>query len=254
MVSNSSPKGFVARNTLFVIVSALLVFTALSVAGYFYLQYQKTQEQLANPTASTEQEVKKLVDEIGKMIVLPTNETPEVATVSDVEKLKGQSFFARAKNGDKVLIYTKSQKAVLYDPTVKKIVEVGPINLSQTTPTVSPQAPKNITVALYNGSSTVGLTTKVETQLKQSMPIVRVVQKANASKATYQKTLVVDVSGKNAEGAKQLATILGGEVGKMPSGESAPQNVLGATTSASSSGEKVGTDVDILVILAQNAN
>lgn len=254
MLSNSSSKGFVAKNSLFMIVGGLLVFAALSAAVYFYLQYQKTQDQLANPTASAEQEAKTLVEEIGKMMVLPSNETPQVATVSDVEKLKGQSFFARAKNGDKVLIYTKSQKAVLYDPVAKKVVEVGPINLSQTTPTVSPQAPKNLNVSLYNGSSTVGLTTKVETQLKQSMPTVHVVQKANANKATYKKTLVVDVTGKNAEAAKQLASALGGEVGKMPDGEDAPENVLGSAPVGSASAEKAATGVDLLVILAQSAN
>jgi isopentenyl diphosphate isomerase/L-lactate dehydrogenase-like FMN-dependent dehydrogenase len=65
---------------------------------------------------------------VGKHLVLPTNETPTMATVSDPEKLKDQAFFANAKKGDKVLIYANSQKAILYDPESDRIVEVAPIN------------------------------------------------------------------------------------------------------------------------------
>ncbi|OGN17447.1 MAG: hypothetical protein A3F48_04405 [Candidatus Yanofskybacteria bacterium RIFCSPHIGHO2_12_FULL_41_9] len=63
------------------------------------------------------------------MLVLPTDEQPTVATVTDLEALKGQPFFLNAKIGYKVLIYTKAKKAILYDPQARKIVEVAPINL-----------------------------------------------------------------------------------------------------------------------------
>jgi hypothetical protein len=48
--------------------------------------------------------------------------------ISDPEKLKGQAFFAKAKIGDNVLIYTASKKAYLYDPVANKILEVAPID------------------------------------------------------------------------------------------------------------------------------
>ena len=57
-----------------------------------------------------------------------------MATVSDPEKLKDQPFFAKAQKGDKVLIYSNSQKAILYSPTEDKIVEVAPINSSAGVP------------------------------------------------------------------------------------------------------------------------
>jgi hypothetical protein len=67
-------------------------------------------------------------------MVLPADETPTIATVSDPEKLKDQPFFANAKKGDKVLIFSNSAKAILYSPTEDKIVEVAPINSSAGAP------------------------------------------------------------------------------------------------------------------------
>lgn len=76
-----------------------------------------------------ENEVAVLVDKVGKLIVLPENEQPTIATVTDLEKLKNQSFFAHAKIGDKVLIFSASKKAILYRPLDNKIIEVAPLNI-----------------------------------------------------------------------------------------------------------------------------
>jgi hypothetical protein len=72
-------------------------------------------------------EISTLIERVGKLIVLPTGEEPTVATVSDPAKLKDQVFFANAKVGDKVLIYTKARKAYLYDPEGDILLEVAPI-------------------------------------------------------------------------------------------------------------------------------
>ncbi|MBP9669332.1 MAG: hypothetical protein KBE09_03515 [Candidatus Pacebacteria bacterium] len=72
-------------------------------------------------------QVDDLVAEVGRLIVLPENEVPTVATVTEPEKLKDQLFFANAKMGDKVLLYTEAKKAYLYDPVAKKLIEVAPI-------------------------------------------------------------------------------------------------------------------------------
>ncbi len=81
---------------------------------------QKSPEEVAAVVTS-------LVEEVGKLIVLPEGEEPTIATVSDPEKLKDQLFFANAKLGDKVLLYTEAKKAYLYDPVAKKLIEVAPI-------------------------------------------------------------------------------------------------------------------------------
>lgn len=112
-----------------IIIGVAVVIGLLIVGGggYFYYQSQKSQTQ--NPAQGSQEEVKKLVLEVGKLMELPPGETPTVATVTDITKLQSQPFFAMAKNGDKVLIYQNSQRAILYDPQAKKIINVAPINV-----------------------------------------------------------------------------------------------------------------------------
>lgn len=74
---------------------------------------------------------------------LPQDEQPTVATVLDKDKLKDQGFFVKAENGDKVVIYSKARKAILYRESAKKIIEVAPIELSQAETSAEPsQKPK----------------------------------------------------------------------------------------------------------------
>ena len=110
--------------------SAFLIVLTVVVAGgtafYFYSQYSSLKK---NPQEFAQREVKGLIERVSELIVLPEGEEPTVATVSDVEKLKDQPFFVRAKQGYKVIIYTQAKKAILYDPAAHKIVEVAPLNI-----------------------------------------------------------------------------------------------------------------------------
>lgn len=67
---------------------------------------------------------------IGKHVLLPQDETPTVAQVSDLAPLQGQAFFANAAVGDIVLIYPKAQRAILYDPKLDKVIEMAPLSVS----------------------------------------------------------------------------------------------------------------------------
>lgn len=117
---------------------ALLLLAALLFAGGYYLSKRAATESApensgrssisVTPEASeVSTEAEDTVARVGKLIVLPEGEDPTVATVTDPEKLRDQSFFANAKKGDKVLIYTRAKKAYLYDPSLNKLIEVAPI-------------------------------------------------------------------------------------------------------------------------------
>jgi len=118
------------RNMLLIILVVVLA----AVGGYFaykYNQAQKDVERLSNPQASAKAQAKELTQEVGQLVQLPTSETPTVATVTDINKLKGQAFFAKAQNGDKVLIYTQAKRAYLYRPSTNKVLEIAPINFNK---------------------------------------------------------------------------------------------------------------------------
>lgn len=228
----SFPK-FSKKWLIFLGVICLLMVAALP-SYYFYRQYQKSQKLLQNPTEAAKEELKSLTDKVGKLIELPVSEEPTVATVSDKEKLGQQPFFSRAENGDKVLIFTQAKKAILYRPSINKVIEVAPINLGpslESTPaaiaTDSAQKITPIKVALYNGTTTAGLTKSAEKKLKEHPeigPNIEVVAKENAKKNDYTKTVVVDLLGNQKVLAENIAKILGGTMSSLPEGESSPSN------------------------------
>ena len=88
--------------------------------------YVQSREELTRlqqtATQTGEQEAKDIIARVGRHMMLP-NETPIVTTVTDVASLRGQSFFANALNGDRILVYSK--RAILYRPSIDKIIEVG---------------------------------------------------------------------------------------------------------------------------------
>lgn len=127
--STSKPK----RKFPFAILLVLLALV-LGIGGTVLTARQKPEFLgLAKGSAQVQAEVDTLVEEVRKLIELPTDEKPTVATITDVEKLKEQSFFKNAKNGDKVLVYTGARKAILYRPDEKRLIEVGAVNINRAT-------------------------------------------------------------------------------------------------------------------------
>lgn len=128
------------KQKLMTVVLPLVAIVALGLAGYFYSQVRTLKQ---DPQALAQKEVALFVDKIGKLLVLPADETPTLATVSDPEALKDQAFFAGAQKGDKVLIYAGAKKAILYSVTLNKVIDVAPLNIgTQKAVTPPPQEKK----------------------------------------------------------------------------------------------------------------
>jgi hypothetical protein len=106
-------------------VGVLLAIT-ISLASLFYVKYNDLKN---NPEQFQQQELNSVVSKVSKLIELPKNETPTVATVQDNNKLRDQEFFAEVENGDKVLIFTSSKKAIIYRESTNRIINVGPISI-----------------------------------------------------------------------------------------------------------------------------
>lgn len=214
-----------------VLAIAGVVIALIAVGGFLY--YRSTQASklnTQNPQAA-QAEVRKVVAAVGKLIDLPPGEDPTIATVTDATKLQDQPFFQKAKNGDKVLIYSGARKAILYDPQAKKVIDVAPINIGSPS---AQQASAVVKIVLRNGTTTAGLTSKVEPEVKKSLPSVQIVDKGNAAKNDYEKTIVVVLN----EGVRDQAVKLAKD--------------LEASLSALSKEESKPKDVDILVILGKD--
>lgn len=203
----------------FVTVCVLIVLASSGASFYFYDQYQKTQKILNDPTEAAKAEVKSLIARVGNLIILP-NEEPSIATIVEPEKLKDQPFFAKAAKGDKVIIYTQAKKAILYRPDINKIIETAPI-------TLGPTNGANVRIAIYNGTLTSGLTQTAETALKGRASNIEVVNKDNARRRDYDRTVVVDLAGDKGDVAKALAQLLNADVLPLPDGETRPAPVNG---------------------------
>ncbi|KKT50115.1 MAG: hypothetical protein UW42_C0024G0013 [Candidatus Collierbacteria bacterium GW2011_GWB1_44_197] len=122
-----------------------------------------------DPQSVAKEEIKELVGKLSKLVVLPADEEPVVATVTDKEKLKDQPVFARAENGLKI--------------------------------------------ALVNGSKNTGISNELEKRImEKNIPGVLVVSKATAKSDSYEKTLVLDITGKMSRQAAEVALLVGGQV------------------------------------------
>lgn len=112
-----SKQRFLNRVMLFILI------ITISFGGYFYYKLHKLQT-----SSNSKKEAQDLLGKVAKLYLIPTGEEPTVATVSDPQKLKDQAFFQAAQKDDKVLIFTQAGKAVLYRPSIDKIIEIAPIN------------------------------------------------------------------------------------------------------------------------------
>lgn len=118
------PRRSSSRSRTPLIVAGVVL--AVVLIGFLSFQYMNTRNDLKkarDPKAAAKIEAEELADKIGKVAELPTNERPTVSTVADKDKLQSQLFFKRVQNGDKVLIYTKAERVVLYRPSTGKIIE-----------------------------------------------------------------------------------------------------------------------------------
>ena len=120
----------IGAGIIIIIIGGLFISTQVQL----HRVKQDLAEQKADPTILIKEENKKLIDQVGALVKLPDGEEPTIATVNDLSKLESQPFFANAMLGDKVLIFTKAKKAILFRPAENKVIEFAPLVNSQPAP------------------------------------------------------------------------------------------------------------------------
>ncbi len=116
----------------------VVVLLLVALIGGAWLYREQLRVLLVRDTKST-YTTADLLAEVSKLVVLPAGEEPVIATVMDLNALSGQPLFANAHLGDKVIIYNTARKAILYSPTLKRVIDVAPLTIG--TPSPTPKQP-----------------------------------------------------------------------------------------------------------------
>jgi hypothetical protein len=145
--TRNTPKPKKSSGFLSIIKKSIALLFLLAFAGsvawgfWSYKMYQDAKNQINQLTSLdgqqelAQQEIDKVLDRVRIHMLLPDDEEPVMATVVDAQSLaQEQDFYKDASNGDRVIVYQKAQKAILYNPDKDIIVNVGPIFLDETQP------------------------------------------------------------------------------------------------------------------------
>lgn len=126
------------------VMTIIAVLLGAAGAGWYAVEYYRSELQRAQQSVQTgtreDTEADRIIKEVSSMVMTPSGETPTVANVADVDKLKSQAFFTSAQNGDVVLIYASAKRAILYRPSEKKVIEATSVTFDAiTSPTPTPK-------------------------------------------------------------------------------------------------------------------
>jgi len=118
--SSSVRLGKFSRKNFFIGLVVLFVLIFLGVFGFnFFQTFQKNKGVLTSS---------QVIEAVNKLMVLPTDEQPIIKTITTLDGLNYQPFFMNAEVGDQVLVFQKAKRAVLYRPSLNKIIEASRID------------------------------------------------------------------------------------------------------------------------------
>lgn len=191
-------------------IPALVLLLAAAGLGYWLLVVR---------TADVAGQNQDLIRTVSRLAVVPKDEVPSVTTVVDTNKVN-QEFLRSAQKGDKVLLYFQEGRAVVYRPSTKQIVNMGPLE------TPKPR------VFLRDGTGTSNLDAMADRVAATNEYLFA--SRDSSPVRNYAKTVVVDLTGNRPDVAQRLARLLGVSVVTLPESEGKP-------------------DGDVLVIVGKDA-
>lgn len=197
-------------------VSTVLLILALAgFGGFYFKKYQDLKNHPLTGDQAAAAELQRTIDHVSKLYgSLPANEKPQLATVTDVSKLKDQAFYDKAQNGDIRLLYVTAKLAILYRPSTNKIINVSSVAIQDAV----------IKVKVIGSSGTaLSKDTIKDTVIAAYKDGVNVTT-GDDSKNTFSTIQVIDLTGNNASIVSKIAETIKGQVVSLPSSESAPPN------------------------------
>ena len=195
---------------LILIIVTIVIVATLIYFGWSWWNLKKQVDTLLRPEGIEElqkKQTEELLEKMNKHIVLPDDEEPIIATVTDAEALKKESdFYALAKNDDVVVIYIRAKKAFLFDPFANRVLNVGPVITDENTEETQVDEDA-VSVEVRNGTELDGRGEEVAQQISNLDGNFEVLPATNADKK-YTETVIVN-NGANPELLAKIETELG---------------------------------------------
>ena len=133
-MEQSERTGRRAKRKFMVGVLVLLLIVAAGTSTLLFVKYQDALKD--NP----QREQQRVLTALAEVIQLP-KEAPGFSTVVDVSKLSNPTLKARAKNGDKLIVFAKAKRLVIYRPSTTKVIDMLTIQDKQPVAGVSTNDP-----------------------------------------------------------------------------------------------------------------
>jgi len=199
----------------------LIFIIGSGVAVYYFTQEMDLGIESDDPNVEAEM----VVEKVGSMYLLP-DEIPTLATVSDKSQLVDQVFFKKSENGDKVLIYRTAGIAILYRPSLEKIINVGPVTLDEgeiegntVLPVTNMEELENVDVLILNGTTTVGITQGAASRVS-GLKFVTILDRDDAINKPYATSVVIYKGEEARIQAEVIAASFSASItGNLPDGE-----------------------------------
>lgn len=130
-------------------------------------------------------EIEAIIQQVSRLILLPSEQEPVIATIQNAEVLASQqAFYQDAANGDKLLVYP--QKALIYRPDENKLINVGPVYFNT----------QPLSVDIRNASQTADLAEAAQEKLSNSKSYT-VLDTSIPVQGSYLDNTIVNLTGKD---------------------------------------------------------
>lgn len=178
---------------------------SFGVGSFGSITQQPGQKKTASVVTAGAEVAQKVTAQVNTLIGGAPTEVPTVYTVVNTSLLSLLDGFSAVAVGDHILVYEKSRRIFLLRPAANTIIS----------------QPQPLLVGLRNGSGVAAALDKFLAELRLWLPHVIVVERADAVKKDYTKTLLVPVDGSKRQLAQAISTILDLTLADLPPGESA---------------------------------
>jgi hypothetical protein len=159
---------------------------------------------------SSKGDLKSVESSVGKLMLLPKDEQPTLATVENKNSLNDKFLASHSKNGDRVLIYTKNQMVIIYRPNLNKIAAVGTV-----TQDPAFNEAQNATMTIMDGANDADKTQTIINKIKTAYPNIKITNGGKAPR-DFPYTIIIDNSNQKDDLVFSLVDIISGKKGVVP--------------------------------------